>query len=79
MKKSDLYHIHLMMRAKSNLEGIPQNCPKTEEYDTILAMITDYIDKNCKHLIVSDSIDISCDESRTIYYCEYCSKTFDKM
>jgi hypothetical protein len=78
MKKSDLYHIHLMMRAKSNLEGIPQNCPKPEEYDTILTMIKDYIDKNCKHHIVCDSIDISCDESRTIYYCEYCSKTFDK-
>lgn len=79
MKKSDLYHIDLMMRAKSNLEGIPPNCSKPEEYDTILAMIIDYIDKNCKHHIVRDSIDINCDESRTIYYCEYCSKTFDKM
>jgi len=79
MKKSDLYHIHLMMRAKTNLEGIPEVCTKNEEYDKILEMIKNYIDKNCKHHIVCDSIDINYDESRTIYYCEYCSKSFDKM
>ena len=67
-----------MMRAKSSLESMPLECSKNEEYDIILELIKKYIDKNCKHHIVCDSIDISYDESRTIYYCEHCSKTFDK-
>lgn len=70
--------IDLMMRAKTNLETLPDEL-KNDEYNTILDLIKKYIENNCKHHIVSDSIDLNYDESRTIYYCLDCMKTFDKL
>ena len=33
----------------------------------------------CEHKIVQDLIDIDPDRSVTIFYCEHCYKTFDKL
>jgi hypothetical protein len=76
--ESNNQDIDQMMRAKSNLESLPTEL-KTEEYNMILELIKQYIEKNCKHHIIRDSIDISYDESRTIYYCLDCMKTFDNI
>jgi len=67
-----------MMRAKSNLESLPNEL-KNEEYKMILNLMKQYIEKNCKHHIICDSIDLNYDESRTIYYCLDCMKTFDNI
>jgi RNA binding exosome subunit len=67
-----------MMRAKSNLESLPNEL-KNEEYKMILNLIKQYIENNCKHHIICDSIDLNYDESRTIYYCLDCMKTFDNI
>jgi hypothetical protein len=47
----------------------------SNEYKTEVA--EDYVDKNCLHNIVMDSIDIDPERSQIIYYCEKCEKTFD--
>jgi hypothetical protein len=67
-----------MMRARTNLETLPDEF-KNDEYNMILDLIKKYIETNCQHDIVSDSIDLNYDESRTIYYCRDCMKTFDKI
>lgn len=67
-----------MMKAKSNLESLPNEL-KNDEYKMILSLIKQYIEKNCKHHIICDSIDLNYDESRTIYYCLDCMKTFDNV
>ena len=41
----------------------------------ILKKINEYIDENCLHTFVHDSIDISQGESRYIYYCDLCGKS----
>ena len=41
----------------------------------ILKKINEYIDENCLHTFVNDSIDISQGESRHIYYCDLCGKS----
>lgn len=76
--ESNNQDIDHMMRAKSNLESLPTEL-KTEEYNMILDLIKKYIDNNCKHHVVRDSIDLNYDESRTIYYCIDCMKTFDNI
>jgi hypothetical protein len=70
--------IEYMMRAKTNLEALPVEL-QNDEYDIILNLIKKYIEKNCKHHIINDSIDLNYDESRTIYYCLDCMKTFDNI
>lgn len=76
--ESNNQDIDQMMRAKSNLETLPTEL-KNEEYNMILELIKQYIEKNCKHHIIRDSIDLNYDESRTIYYCLDCMKTFDNI
>lgn len=76
--KSNNEDIDHMMRAMTNLEALPIEL-KNEEYNMILDLIKKYIEKNCKHNIISDSIDLNYDESRTIYYCLDCMKTFDNI
>jgi hypothetical protein len=76
--ESNNQDIDQMMRAKSNLESLPTEL-KNEEYNMILELIKQYIEKNCKHHIIRDSIDLNYDESRTIYYCLDCMKTFDNI
>ena len=78
MESNKNYDIDLMMRARTNLESLPEYL-KNDDYTNILKLIQKYIDNNCKHNIVSDSIDLNYDESRTIYYCLDCMKTFDKI
>jgi hypothetical protein len=35
--------------------------------------------KECEHNIISDLIDIDPDRSITIYYCEHCFETFERI
>lgn len=70
--------INYMMRARTNLESLPNDL-QNEEYALILTLINKYIENKCNHHIISDSIDLNYDESRTIYYCLNCMKTFDNI
>lgn len=47
-----------------------------EEFHNICSQIKAYIEKNCKHQIVTDTIDISPDCSKTIQYCAICMTNF---
>jgi len=68
--------IEMMVRAKSYLDGIPTPL-QDSEYKEILNLINKYILKNCNHNIIEDTIDITLDKSKTIYYCEKCMLCFD--
>jgi hypothetical protein len=68
--------IDVMVRAKSYLDGIPVSL-QDSEYKEILNLINKYILKNCNHNIIEDTIDITLDKSKTIYYCEKCMLCFD--
>jgi hypothetical protein len=78
MESNKNYDIELMLRARTNLESLPEYL-KNDNYNMILDLIKKYIDNNCKHHVVRDSIDLNYDESRTIYYCIDCMKTFDNI
>ena len=67
--------IDLLVRAKTYLDAMPSSL-QSEEYRNIVALVNAYIEKNCSHNIVSDSIDVCYEQSKTIYYCELCLKTF---
>jgi hypothetical protein len=75
MEIEDQYDIVFLMKAKASMESLPLRL-QTNEYKKILELINQYIGINCKHHIISDSIDISCDESMPIKYCDLCYKTF---
>lgn len=64
-----------LCRAKSILENlIPSSKSEIVE---IYEKICSYIDKNCKHVLIRDSIDVSLDTSKIIVYCEICLQTFE--
>lgn len=64
-----------LCRAKSILENLMPS--SKSEIVEIYEKICSYIDKNCKHVLIRDSIDISLDTSKTIVYCEICLQTFE--
>lgn len=64
-----------LCRAKSILKHLMPS-PKKEIVE-IYEKICSYIDNNCKHVLIRDSIDISLDTSKTIIYCEICLQTFE--
>ena len=70
------YMIQSMCAALRNLNYV-QASDQTPEYKDICAKITQFIECNCVHKIVFDSIDISPDNSKTIKYCLHCEKSFD--
>lgn len=68
--------ISAMTQALHNLEYTPKEY-QTEEYQEIYNKIKQFIEQNCIHQIVYDSIDICSDCSQTIKYCVKCEKTFN--
>jgi len=69
------YDIELLVRAKTYLDFLPIRL-QDPDYKNIVELLNVYINTKCKHRIVCDSIDVSCDESRQIRYCDLCFKTF---
>jgi len=70
--------VELMANAKTQLDGLLETS-QNEDFKCIAQLVNAYLRKYCKHNIVSDMIDISDTRSKTIYYCEYCSLTFDGL
>ena len=68
--------IELLSRAKTYLDAMPTNL-QPQEYQKIIELVNNYIEKNCKHKIIDDSIDVGYEQIRTIRYCELCLKTFN--
>jgi hypothetical protein len=68
--------IYEFIKIRSILETISQE-RHTKMTRDMLKQVSDHIDQHCQHVIVRDTIDISPEESKTIYYCEHCWKTFD--
>ena len=69
------YAIQSMCAALRNLEYVAVE-NRTLEYQLICDKIKQFIEINCVHKIVQDSVDISCDCSQSIKYCIHCEKTF---
>jgi len=69
------YDIELLVRAKTYLDSLPVRLQSTD-YKKIVELVNEYINTKCVHRIVTDSIDVSCEESRPIRYCDLCFKTF---
>lgn len=70
--------ITIMVQIKEKLDAL-LHIPHSPEYKQIVEHVDNYIKKNCKHKIITDSIDIDPDTSKTIYYCEKCYQTYDSM
>ena len=68
--------ISAMTQALRNLESTPKQYQSTE-YQEIYARIQQFIEQNCIHQIVYDSIDTCSDCSQTIKYCVKCEETFN--
>jgi hypothetical protein len=68
--------IELLSRAKTYLDAMPIQL-QSPDYRKIVELVNSYIEKNCKHQIIDDSIDVGYEQSRTIRYCELCLKTFN--
>jgi hypothetical protein len=72
----DLTHrIHSISIALNRLSMINQ-MSYDKEYNDICSLMKEYIEKNCKHEIIKDYIDISPECSKTIEYCAVCLKNF---
>ena len=70
------YAIQSMTAALRNLEYVTPSA-RTVEYQEICNKIKQFIEINCVHKIVCDSIDTNIDSSQQIKYCIHCEKTFD--
>jgi hypothetical protein len=68
--------IEMLCRAKTYLDSLPL-VSQSPDYKKIVDLVNSYIEKNCKHHIVDDNIDVGYEESRTIRYCELCLKTIN--
>ena len=68
--------VNIMIRVRELLGQHIKN-ERTPDYDKIVELVCDYINNNCVHSVIMDSIDIDAERSQTIYYCEKCEKTFD--
>lgn len=69
--------VERMIQAKYNLDGLHiEN--QNVEYKLILNMIDAYLNKHCKHSIITDLIDITAERSQIVNYCEKCNLTFDQ-
>ena len=69
------YDIELLVRAKTYLDSLPIIL-QDPDYKNIVELVNEYINTKCIHRIVTDSIDVSCEESRPIRYCELCFTPF---
>ena len=67
--------VDIMARVKSYLDAIPKPY-QNHEYSDICNLVESYVKKYCKHEVTCDSVDIDLEQSKTIYYCETCLKTF---
>lgn len=61
---------------KNKLESLVSYTSNDRELEKIYNSILSYIKTNCNHKIVDDYIDIECDRSLKIIYCEKCFETF---
>ena len=68
--------IESIQTALRYLKVVVQN--PNEEYKNICKLMENYITNNCTHNIVEDSIDITPEKSRTIFYCSKSMKSFEK-
>ena len=69
------YMIQSMCAALRNLEYVSES-DQTAEYKMICDKIRQFIEKNCVHHVVYDSIDTCMETSKTIKYCIHCEKNF---
>ena len=55
------YDIEMLVRAKTYLDSLPVRL-QDPDYKKIVEMVNKYINTKCIHRIVTDSIDVSCEE-----------------
>lgn len=74
---SNTYMIQSMCAALRNLEYVAID-GQSKEYQEICNKIKQFIELNCVHKIISDSVD-TCqgEQSTNIKYCIHCDKTFN--
>lgn len=68
--------IEQLVDIKYKLENLLLSTSNDKEIEKIYNSIKLYISKNCIHNITNDYIDIECDRSLKIKYCEKCLETF---
>jgi hypothetical protein len=71
MNNENSEEVNNMIRVKQIMERIPDD-EQSIEYKGIIQLICKFLDDNCKHKFIEDTIDISPDKSMQISYCEYC-------
>lgn len=58
---------------KSTLPLLPSQC--FDDFQAIIKQLDNFIIKHCKHTFVCELINISPENSKTIYYCTKCQHT----
>ena len=71
----DIDDIDIMYRIKNILLELSLN-KQNESYKHIFSSVNSYINKYCKHNLITDLIDIDPDRSKIISYCDKCWTTF---
>jgi hypothetical protein len=68
--------VEQVIRAKAKLEELPVHL-RNNHFNIILKCIDLYLKRYCNHSVISDLIDIDCDKSITIFYCQNCLLSFE--
>ena len=56
-----------------------EQCDKNSEIDKLNKALKHFLMLNCTHIVETDDIDISPDESRRIKYCTRCMCNLDNL
>jgi len=76
-QEQNTYMIQSMTAALRNLDYVSIE-KQSPDYQEIYNKIKQFIDVNCVHKIIFDSVDTCCGEnSIAIKYCIHCDKTFN--
>ena len=74
---SENQNIFFMKIAFENLKRLPETL-RDDNYANIIDTLFNYLNDNCNHKIIEDSIDINEETSQQIFYCEHCNLSFGK-
>jgi hypothetical protein len=71
-EQSQQNDIHIMKNIKLMMDKDIRLSSHNEEYKQIYKLTYEYLEKHCKHNIITDYIDTFPERSEAIYYCSHC-------
>jgi len=65
------YDIEIMTQVTGMLRSLPRE-GRSRDYTKILELVDAYLLKHCKHVFVTDYIEMDAERGQNIQYCEKC-------